>query len=372
MKRAAAASAHGEPGAKRRPDSKPASVFKAELAKLRAFVEAHGAVPRRGVGVRAKAKAAVGVYAPGAKKPSPHKLAVPSSERELRLFLDRRLHEHKMLIKVVSKWIKSDGTFRAPWNGQFEELIAFRTTKGRWPEHLLPSGEKTTLSAQEKRLSAWCSKVRHAGNPNLVNSSSKRRHGIKMSSEQVSQLTSLGFNWSFTTQRWEKHYAELVTWLSTHEGAWPKTVWKEGGVAARSKAETAQHSLAQWVSTQRQVFNQTGAKIARAKKKNKANVIAMRMDQQQRLSALGMQWHIQGHTRSKKSGGGGGDGGSDGSSSSSGGGGDGSGSGGSNSSGGSSSGGASSSSGASASAPSSTSTSRPPQWNAGNSTGGTG
>ena len=137
MKRAAAASAHGEPGAKRRPDSKPASVFKAELAKLRAFVEAHGAVPRRGVGVRAKAKAAVGVYAPGAKKPSPHKLAVPSSERELRLFLDRRLHEHKMLIKVVSKWIKSDGTFRAPWNGQFEELIAFRTTKGRWPEHLL-------------------------------------------------------------------------------------------------------------------------------------------------------------------------------------------------------------------------------------------
>ena len=100
MKRAAASLARGEPAAKRRSTMKP-SEFHAELSKLQAFVEAHDKLPRIGVGQRAKAKAAAGMYSQGANPLPQNKFTVPSSERGLRLFLDRKLREHKALMKVV-------------------------------------------------------------------------------------------------------------------------------------------------------------------------------------------------------------------------------------------------------------------------------
>ena len=176
-------------------------------------------------------------------KPLPQaKLDVPAEERELRLFLDRRIREHKQLMKVVGKWISSDGSTHVKWKGLFEELIAFRTSKGRWPERNVQKTGKA-LSPQEAKLSAWCNKIRHAGNPD-TNNPAKRRHSVRLSTYHVSRLNALGFPWSCAAERWDQRYNELVEYLQNHNGVWPKTVWKKGGVKARSEAEASWHARA--------------------------------------------------------------------------------------------------------------------------------
>ena len=106
----------------------------------------------------------------------------------------------------------------------------------------------------------------------------------------MSRLNALGFPWSCAAERWDQRYNELVEYLQNHNGVWPKTVWKKGGVKARSEAEASQHALAQWVSAQRQQYNQTGIKAKSAKKKNLPHIVAMRKAQQAKLSSLGMNW----------------------------------------------------------------------------------
>lgn len=276
MKRSAPSSAAGAPAPKR-PRGRYKSVFARKLQRLKAFTDANQRLPRIS-SKSAKKKAS--------SSSSSEAYGDVSGERELRIFVDRRMQEHRQLMDIVSVWMTYDGSMQPAWQSTFDDLIKFREEKGRWP---FTGKERGEMSEREAKLAAWCSKIRHAGSGTPNNE--KRKHSIKLKPHHVSKLNELGFKWSFLEEQWTMHYNRLLEWLRNNNGVWPKTIWKPGGIAARSDAEQHEHKLAQWVSGQRQRYNLSGAKYKNQKNFKLPRWKSIIDAQRAKLTAIGMNWN---------------------------------------------------------------------------------
>jgi hypothetical protein len=291
---------------------KKSSPFASMCKRLEKFTTNHKRLPVRAPPPTKISESFSSSSSSEANQPPP----VTEDESALRTWLEKHLRQHQQIIKIVSPWVNDNGKLRTKWQQQVAEVIAWRKANGRWPSNLKDkkwgkkfSDSSSSPSTEELKLAEYTTIIRHTGAGKEDGGFSKnglKRHSVTISEDQINQLNALGFVWSSSEVRWQNQYDTLKEWLGEN-GRWPKTIWVNKN-SKRTEEEHKEHTLSQWVSTQRQRKNGTGMKAQKTKKKITKKQIEL-------LNLLNINWRTRETSAASDSGDG--DGGSSSSSSSS-------------------------------------------------------